>query len=102
MANPRKNEDQITVEIGNAFISDEEVTRLREKESNLKWLSHNYDLLLSKHEDQYVAVKDGAVIAYDKDHNKLVSGLRDQYGLNFCTIALKYITKKKNIIYPSI
>lgn len=95
-------DDQVTVEIGRSFISEEEVKRLREKESNLKWMSKNYDLLLSKHEGQYVAVKDDEIIAHNKDHKKLVSGLRKEYGLNFCTVAVKYIAKKKNIVYPSV
>jgi len=95
-------ESQVTVEIGRKFISDVEVKRLQEKESNLRWMSKNYDLLLSKYEGQYVAVKDGAIVAYAEDHKKLVSGLRKQYGLNFCTVAVKYITQKRNIVYPSI
>ena len=95
-------ESQVTVEIGRKFISDVEVKRLQEKESNLRWMSKNYDLLLSKYEGQYVAVKDGAIVAYAEDQKKLVSGLRKQYGLNFCTVAVKYITQKRNIVYPSI
>ena len=96
----RKNpiEGQVTVEIGQNFISEEEVKRLREKEFNLKWISKNYELLLSQHPGQYVAVKKGSIIAYGKDHKKIISDLRDQYGLNFCTIAVKYITQKRNIV----
>lgn len=95
-------EDRVTVEIGREFISEEEVKRLREKESNLRWMSNNHDLLLSKYENQYVAVRDGGIVASGEDHKKLVSDLRKQYGLNFCTVAVNYITKKKNIVYPSV
>lgn len=94
--------NQVTVEIGKDFISKDEVQRLKKKEDNLKWISRNYDVLLSKHAEEYVAVKDGKIIATGMDHDKLVSGLRNQYGLNFCTIAVKYVMKKKNIIYPSV
>jgi hypothetical protein len=96
------SDSQVTVRTGQKFISEEEVKRLREKESNLRWISKNYDLLLSKYEGQYVAAKGGDVVAYGEDHKKLVSGLRKQYGLNFCTVAVKYITQKRNIVYPSV
>ncbi|MBI3841572.1 MAG: hypothetical protein HY295_00215 [Thaumarchaeota archaeon] len=94
--------NQVTVEIGKDFISKDEVQRLKKKEMNLKWISRNYDALLSKHPEEYIAVKDEKIIATGTNYKSLISGLRDQYGINFCTIAVKYIEKKKNIMYPSV
>ncbi len=94
--------NQVTVEIGPSLISEDEVQRLKKKEENLKWISTNYQSLLSEHTEEYVAVKDKKIIATETDYKSMISRLRHLYGINFCTIAVKYIEKKKNIMYPSL
>ncbi len=53
------------------------VSSLRTAEDNMKWLVDNYDRLKRKYRDSWVAVRDGRVVAADKDHARLLKTLEE-------------------------
>ena len=64
-------------------------------EENTKWLSHRYDELKQKYDDEWVAVLNRSVIGHDRDLNRLVERLRKGYSEAYSEIAIEYVTKKE-------
>lgn len=90
----------VSIRVGKNLVSLQDVRRLNEKEGNAKWLFKNYDGFMKKHLGKFVAVKDESVIGVNKNYESLISKLQKEYGKDFCTIAIEYITKKETDIYP--
>ncbi len=45
---------------------------LKNAEGNMRWLVENYGRLRRKYRDSWVAIRNGKVIASDRDHSKLL------------------------------
>jgi len=50
---------------------------LKSAEENMKWLIEHYDNLRSKYGDQWVAVKEGKVLASNSDYARLLKILEE-------------------------
>jgi uncharacterized protein DUF5678 len=64
---------------------------LKTAEDNMKWLVNNYDKLKLKYRDSWVAVRDGKVVAADKDHARLLKMLEEVGDNTGPTIAIDFI-----------
>ena len=63
-------------------------------EENNKWVGHNYERLVKKYNDKWVAVLDMQVIDSDKDLQTLVSRLRKELDGKYSEAAIEYVSKK--------
>jgi hypothetical protein len=68
------------------------ISTLKTAEDNMKWLVENYDRLRRKYGDSWVAVRDGEVVAADKDHARLLQILMKMGDKNEPTIAIDFIS----------
>ncbi len=68
------------------------ISTLKTAEDNMKWLVENYDRLRRKYGDSWVAVRDGEVVAADKDHARLLQILMKMGDNNEPTIAIDFIS----------
>ncbi len=53
------------------------ISSLKTAEDNMKWLVENYDRLRRKYRDSWVAIREGRVVAANKDHAKLLQMLEE-------------------------
>jgi hypothetical protein len=66
------------------------------KENN-RWIIDNYDTLSSKFKDEWVAVKDLAILDHDKDIKKLVERIKAKYTGDYKQIAVEFISINEEI-----
>lgn len=66
---------------------------IQEFEKNDVVFRNNYQSLQSKHPNEYVAIKNGEVIDYDKDAKTLVKRLENK-NENLTTILIQFIPEK--------
>jgi Family of unknown function (DUF5678) len=52
-----------------------DLDKLEKLADNFEWIHKEYDKLKEKYDNQYVAIKDGRVVAKDIDHDRLVKRL---------------------------
>ena len=58
----------------------------------MRWLVENYDRLKEKYGDSWVAVREGKVVAHDKEYNRLLNILKDMGADDLPTIAVDFIS----------
>jgi hypothetical protein len=61
-------------------------------EDNMRWLVDNYDRLKEKYGDSWVAVREGKVVAHDKEYDRLLNILREMGANDLPTIAVDFIS----------
>ena len=61
-------------------------------EENNKWVGHNYERLVKKYNDKWVAVLDMQLVDSDKDLQTLVSRLRKELDGKYSEAAIKYVS----------
>jgi hypothetical protein len=78
-------------------ISKEErkqlISTFKTSEENMRWLVENYDRLKQKYGDSWVAVRQGKVVAHDKDYEHLLKVLEEmQTNADLPTTAIDFIS----------
>ncbi len=68
------------------------ISSLKTAEANMKWLVENYDKLKRKYRDSWVAIRDGKVVAADKDHARLLQMLEEVGDKAGRTTAIDFIS----------
>ncbi len=56
----------------------DELQLLNEMDSNLEFLKAHYSEIKSNHLDEFVAIKEGKLIAFSKDFERLVKEMREK------------------------
>lgn len=70
--------------------------RLNKFKKDVEWFNSNYEALKQEHVGEYVAIKNGKVVAFHKDINELMQKLKKKHIESAFT--LKEFIKDDNII----
>ena len=73
-----------------------ELELLNKTEEDLKWFSRNYNNLVSKFDQQFVAIAEGKVIEADKDLQVVIEKLKT-HNLNPSETLIRFVSKIKTI-----
>ena len=68
------------------------ISSFKTAEDNMKWLVDKYDRLKEKYGDSWVAVREGKVVAHDKEYDRLLNILKDMGANDLPTIAVDFIS----------
>jgi hypothetical protein len=69
------------------------ISTFKTAEDNMKWLVENYDRLKEKYGDSWVAVREGRVVAHDKEYEHLLRCLKTlEINPELPTIAIDFIS----------
>ncbi len=69
------------------------ISTFKTAEDNMKWLVENYDRLKGKYGDSWVAVREGKVVAHDKEYERLLGVLKTlEINAELPTIAIDFIS----------
>ena len=69
------------------------ISAFKTSEDNMRWLVENYDRLKQKYGDSWVAVREGTVVAHDKDYEHLLKVLEEmKTNADLPTIAIDFIS----------
>lgn len=77
------------------------IEKLREFESNSKWIDEHYQELREKYPDEYVAVCNRKVADHNPNLIILVDKLKIIYPENYKEIPIEYISKEDYILIPT-
>ena len=61
---------------------------------NAEWIVSNYEELMTKYNEQWVAVHEGRVLDSDSSRTKLWNRLKKAYTAHLDEIAIEYVTDK--------
>jgi hypothetical protein len=68
---------------------------LKQFEEDLEWITHHQEELKRQYPEEYVAIYKHQVVAHSSEMNKLMEELEKRYGELSKSIAIKYITPRK-------
>ena len=69
------------------------ISTFKTAEDNMRWLVEHYDKLKQKYGDSWVAVRDGKVVAFDKEHSRLLEILKEMStNAELPTVAIDFIS----------
>jgi hypothetical protein len=78
-----------------AVLSDRRLESwMREDSENVKWLFENYEKLIEKYRNKYIAIRKQKVIASSKDVSELIKKLNMQIG-DTSDVLIHFITDKE-------
>ena len=74
-----------------------ELELLKKSEEDLEWFNENYEELKEDYDNEFVAIKEGNILAHNKDFEKLLNKLKTMKE-NPANITIKYISKIKIVL----
>jgi hypothetical protein len=78
-----------------AILSDRRLESwMREDSENVKWLFENYEKLIEKYRNKYIAIRKQKVIASSKDVSELIKKLKMEIG-DTSDVLIHFITDKE-------
>ena len=75
-----------------ATILEEE---LKELDADVEWLHRNYNELINKYNEHFIAIRNQDIIVDDKDSDKLKEKLKEK-GFQLGEVLTEYISDKRN------
>ena len=74
------------------------MVKMNNNEKNFKWIGKNYNMLVKKYNDKWIAVLNERVVESGSSLEPLKNKMRKKYGEAFDDIVFEFITNKK---FPS-
>lgn len=70
-----------------------EAQQLNEVRKTTEYIKNSYDLLKKNYTNQYIAIKDGKIIAHDKDIDTVFRQLKSKK-INLATVLIEFLHPK--------